>query len=288
LRFRWGILQRNFTTMTDHPSSLTTGDVDVHPSAIVHRTAQLGRGVRVGPFAMIDANVAIGDGTMVGPHVVIHRDVTIGRDNLLDVGVIIGCAPLHKGYRGERTTVRIGDGNLLREQVTIERAYGEGTTTVIGDRNFMMTGVHVGHNVVIGNEVVLTCGALLAGFVHIDDQANLSGNVGVHQFVRIGRLVMVGGVSMVRQDVPPFVLISGNPAGAHALNTVGLVRAGVEASHRSALKRAFVLLYRSGLSVPTALARLEAELGADPYVQSMITFIRGSQKRGIVRWAKER
>lgn len=274
--------------MADQSPSVTVGDVDVHPSAIVHRTAKLGRGVRIGPFALIDANVTIGDGTTVGPHVVIHRDVTIGRDNLLDVGVIIGCTPLHKGYRGERTAVRIGDGNLLREQVTIERGYGEGTTTEIGDRNFMMTGAHVGHNVVIGNDVVLTCGALLAGFVRIDDQANLSGNVGVHQFVRIGRLAMVGGVSMVRQDVPPFVLISGNPAGAHALNTVGLVRAGVDAAHRSALKRAFVLLYRSGLSVPSALTRLQTELGHDPYVQSMIDFIRGSQKRGIVRWAKEK
>jgi len=274
--------------MSDHPSSVTTGDVDVHPSAIVHRTAHLGRGVRVGPFALIDADVSIGDGTTIGPQVVIHRDVTIGRYNVLDVGVIIGCAPLHKGYRGERTSVRIGNGNVLREQVTIERGYGEGTTTVIGDRNFFMTGVHVGHNVIIGNEVVLTCGTLLAGFVRIDDQANLSGNVGVHQFVRIGRLAMVGGVSMVRQDVPPFVLISGNPARANALNTVGLVRAGVDASHRRALKRAFVLLYRSGLSVPTALTRMESEVGRDPYVQSMLAFIRDSQKRGIVRWAKEK
>ena len=273
--------------MSDHTSSITTGDVDVHPSAIVHRAAQLGRGVRVGPFAMIDADVTIGEGTTIGPHVVIHRDVTIGRDNVLDVGVIMGCTPLHKGYRGERTAVRMGDGNLLREQVTIERGYGEGTTTEIGDRNFIMTGVHVGHNVLIGDDVVLTCGALLAGFVRIDDQANLSGNVGVHQFVRIGRLAMVGGVSMVRQDVPPFVLISGNPARANALNTVGLVRAGVDAPHRRALKRAFVLLYRSGLSVPTALTRIEGELGRDPYVQSMVAFIRDSQKRGIVRWAKE-
>ncbi len=274
--------------MSDHPSSVTTGDVDVHPSAIVHRTAHLGRGVRVGPFALIDADVSIGDGTTIGPQVVIHRDVTIGRDNVLDVGVIIGCAPLHKGYRGERTSVRIGNGNVLREQVTIERGYGEGTTTVIGDRSFFMTGVHVGHNVIIGNEVVLTCGTLLAGFVRVEDQANLSGNVGVHQFVRIGRLAMVGGVSMVRQDVPPFVLISGNPARANALNTVGLVRAGVDASHRRALKRAFVLLYRSGLSVPTALTRMESEVGRDPYVQSMLVFIRASQKRGIVRWAKEK
>ncbi|MGH2424784.1 MAG: acyl-ACP--UDP-N-acetylglucosamine O-acyltransferase [bacterium] len=272
----------------DDQSPSITADVDVHPSAIVHRTAHLGRGVRVGPFALIDADVSIGDGTTIGPQVVIHRDVTIGRDNVLDVGGIIGCAPLHKGFRGERTSVRIGNGNVLREQVTIERGYGEGTTTVIGDRNFFMTGVHVGHNVIIGNEVVLTCGTLLAGFVRVEDQANLSGNVGVHQFVRIGRLAMVGGVSMVRQDVPPFVLISGNPARANALNTVGLVRAGVDGSHRRALKRAFVLLYRSGLSVPTALTRMESEVGRDPYVQSMLAFIRESQKRGIVRWAKEK
>ncbi len=273
--------------MSDLSSPTTAGEVDVHPTAIVHRTARLGRGVRVGPYAVIDANTTIGDRTVVGPHVVIHRDVTIGMDNLLDVGVVVGCTPLHKGFKGERSFVRIGDQNLIREHVTIERGYGEGTTTLIGDRNFIMTAAHVGHNAVVGREAVLTCGALLGGFVTIEDQANLSGNVGVHQFVRVGRLAMVGGISMVRQDVPPFILISGNPARAHALNTVGLVRAGVAPAHRRALKRAFVLLYRTGLSVPTALARMEEELGADPLVQSMIAFIRGSQKRGIVRWVRE-
>ncbi|MBI2200668.1 MAG: acyl-ACP--UDP-N-acetylglucosamine O-acyltransferase [Armatimonadetes bacterium] len=274
--------------MDDSVSLTTEAAIEVHPTAIVHRTAKFGRGVRVGPYVVIDHDVVIGDGTTVGPHAVIHPDVAIGRDNMLDVGVVIGCTPLHKGYKGERTFVRIGDGNLIREYVTIERGYGEGTTTIIGDRNFIMTGVHVGHNAVIGHDAVLTCSALLGGFVVIEDQANLSGSVGVHQFVRVGRLAMVGGVSMIRQDVPPFILISGNPARAHALNTVGLVRAGVGPAHRSALKRAFVLLYRSGLSVPTALARMDAELGDDPYVQSMIAFIRGSQKRGIVRWAKEK
>lgn len=274
--------------MADQSSAITAGEVEIHPTAVVHPTAHLGRGVRIGPYAVIDANTTIGDGTTVGAHVVIHPDATIGRENLLDVGVVIGCGPLHKGYKGERTFVRIGDNNMFREYVTIERGYGEGTTTEIGDRNFLMTSAHVGHNARIGNDAVITCGALLGGFVIIEDQANLSGNVGVHQFVRVGRLAMVGGVSMIRQDVPPFVLISGNPARAHGLNTVGLQRAGVGAVHRTALKRAFVILYRSGLSVPTALARMDAELGGDAYVQAMIAFIRASEKRGIVRWAKEK
>lgn len=269
-------------------SSPATGEIRIHPTAIIDPTARLDGGVEVGPYAVIGANVEIGSGTVIGPHVVIHHDVAIGRDNLLDVGVVIGCTPLHRAYKGERTFVRIGDANLLREHVTVERGFSEGSHTVIGDRNFIMTNVHVGHNAAIGNEVVLTCGALLAGYTVIEDQANLSGNVGVHQYVRIGRLVMVGGVSMVRQDVPPFVLISGNPARAHGLNTVGMVRAAIPPAHRTALKRAFVLLFRTGLAVPTALERMESELGGDPYVRAMIDFVRASHQRGIVRWAKER
>ncbi|MBI2123583.1 MAG: acyl-ACP--UDP-N-acetylglucosamine O-acyltransferase, partial [Armatimonadetes bacterium] len=143
--------------MDDSVSLTTEAAIEVHPTAIVHRTAKFGRGVRVGPYVVIDHDVVIGDGTTVGPHAVIHPDVAIGRDNMLDVGVVIGCTPLHKGYKGERTFVRIGDGNLIREYVTIERGYGEGTTTIIGDRNFIMTGVHVGHNAVIGHDAVLTC-----------------------------------------------------------------------------------------------------------------------------------
>lgn len=272
------------------PSDRTsiTASATIHRTAIVHPAAQLGRGVEVGPYAVIAADVVIGDGTVIGPHVVIEDGVVIGRGNQVGAGTVIGGPPQHKGYAGERSFVRMGDRNVLRENVTINRAYGEGETTEIGSDNYLMSSAHVGHNCRIGNDVVLVSGAELGGYVTVDDQANISGHAGAHQFVRIGRLAMVGGLSAVRQDVPPFVLVAGVPARAYGLNAVGLGRAGVPSVHRAALKRAFALLYRSRLSVKTAVVRMEAELGDDPYVQTMIQFIRaGSHGRGIVRWARE-
>jgi UDP-N-acetylglucosamine acyltransferase len=150
-----------------------------------------------------------------------------------------------------------------------------------------MSYVHIGHNCQITSGTIITSGTKLAGHVIVEEKANLGGQVGVHQFVRFGRLVMVGGGSIVRQDVPPFVLAVGAPARAYGINAVGLSRAGVPLKHRTTLKRAFSLLYRSGLAVSTALSRMETELGEDPYVRDMVKFIRASEKRGIIRWAHE-
>jgi len=269
----------------DAPSSTET---TVHPSAVVHPEARLGRGVVVGPGVVIDAGAVLGDGTLIGPHCVIKSGVTIGQGNRLSAGVVLGEEPQHRRFAGERSFVRIGNGNTFREYVTVNRGYGEGESTEIGDDNYLMSYVHVGHNCRITSGVTVTSGAKLAGHVLVNEQANLGGQVGVHQFVRIGRLVMVGGGSVVRQDVPPFVLAFGVPAHAYGLNSVGLTRAGMPPVHRTMLKRAFMLLYRSRLGVSTALARMEAELGTDPYVVEMIEFIRGSQERGIIRWTKER
>lgn len=272
----------------DHSTSQTTGTARVHSTAVVHPAARLGSGAEVGPFAVIEADVVIGDGTVIGPHVVIDRDVIIGRENRLATGVVIGAVPQHRQYSGERSFVRLGDRNVLGEYATVSRGFGEGTATEIGDDNYVMSYVRIDHNCRIGNGVVLTSGAGLGGFVAISDQAYVGGNSGVHQFVRIGRLGMVGAVSMVRQDVPPFILAAGVPARAHALNTVGLTRADVPAPHRRALKRAFMLLYRSGLSLSTGVQRIENELGDDPYVRELIEFIAtGSHERGMVRWAGE-
>lgn len=273
--------------MSSERSTPARSGVLVHPTAVVHPDAQLGAGVDVGPCAVIDREVTIGDGTVIGPHCVIKDGVTLGQENRLSVGVVLGEMPQHRKFGGERSCVRIGDRNVLREYVTINRAQGEGEITEIGNDNYLMSYAHVGHNCRVGDGVILTSGAELAGHVLVHDRANLSGHVGVHQFVRIGRLAMVGGGSMVRQDVPPFVLATGNPARANGLNTVGLTRGDVPAVHRTMLKRAFVLLYRSRLAVPTALARIEAELGDDPYVREMLEFIRGCEERGIIRWAQE-
>ncbi len=264
------------------------GEPAVHPTAIVDPGAELGDGVVVGPYAVVAAGVQLGDGTQVGAHAVIERDVLLGRENRLGAGVVIGCLPQHREYAGERSYVRIGDRNIFGEYATISRGYGAESATTIGSDNYIMSYVRVDHNCRIGNHVTITSGAGLAGQVSVDDQAYIGGNGGIHQWVRVGRLGMVGAVSMVRQDVPPFVLVAGTPARAHSLNVVGLRRAGIPAPHWRALKRAFSLLFRGGLMVSTALERMQEELGGDPYVAQVITFVRtGSHNRGIVRWVGE-
>jgi UDP-N-acetylglucosamine acyltransferase len=270
----------------DGPATSGAG-VRAHPTAVIHPSADVSAGVDVGPYAVIDRGVTIGAGTIVGAHCVIKDGVAVGRDNVLSVGVVLGEVPQHRKFSGERSFVRIGDRNIFREYVTINRAYGESETTEIGNDNYLMSYAHVGHNCRVGDGVTITSGAELAGHVLVSDRANLSGHVGVHQFVRIGRLAMVGGGSIVRQDIPPFVLATGNPARAYGLNTVGLTRLGVPAVHRTMLKRAFMILYRSQLAVSSAVRRMEAELGGDPYVRELIDFIRGSEKRGIIRWSRE-
>lgn len=260
----------------------------IHPTAQIDPSAELESGVAVGPFTVIGPRVRIGEGTVLGAHVVVEPDVALGRGNLIAPGVVIGCRPQHRGYRGERSYVRVGDRNIFGEYATVSRGYGEETATEIGDESYIMSYVRVDHNCRIGSRVTLTSGVGLGGFVSVDDQAYVGGNSGIHQFVRIGRLGMVGAVSMVRQDVPPYMLVAGTPARAHALNVVGLGRAGVAPAHRRALKQAFTLLFRSGLTVSRAMERLEADLGADPFVAEVIAFVRsGSHERGIVRWAGE-
>lgn len=261
----------------------------IHPTAVVDPAAELGAEVEIGPYAVIGPRTRIGDGTRVGAHVVIEAGVSLGEGNRLAPGVVLGCRPQHRGYADEHSYVRIGDRNIFGEYATVSRGYGEGTATAIGSDCYIMSYVRVDHNCRLGSQVTITSGAGLGGYVAIDDQAYIGGNSGIHQFVRIGRLGMVGAVSMVRQDVPPFVLVAGVPARAHALNVVGLDRAGMPAGDRRALKRVFALLYRSGLTTSAALERLEAELGGDPYAAEVIAFIRGGDHdRGIVRWVGEK
>src|SRR5713101_1902118 len=177
-------------------------NVTVHPTALVDPRATLGSGVVVEPYAIIEAGAAIGAGTSIGPHCVIKSLVSLGEGNRLSVGVVLGEEPQHRAFVGERSFVRIGHRNIFREYVTVNRAYGEDAATEIGDDNYLMSYVHIGHNCQITSGTIITSGAKLAGHVLVQDKANLGGQVGVHQFVRFGRLVMVGGGSIVRQDVP--------------------------------------------------------------------------------------
>jgi UDP-N-acetylglucosamine acyltransferase len=237
---------------------------------------------------VVDGNVSIGEGTEIGPHAVIERGVVVGRNNVLGAGVVLGSRPQHRKFGDEASTLIVGDRNVFGEYATVSRGFGEGATTQIGSDCYLMTYVHVGHDCRVGDGVTIVSGAGLAGYVTVEDGAYIGGEGGVHQFVRVGRLAMIGGVSVVRQDVPPYILAVGVPARARSLNVVGLRRAGLAEAHRRALRRAFTLLYLRGLTVSAAAAAIEDELGADPYVGHLLEFLRtGSHKRGYVRWAKE-
>ncbi len=204
-----------------------------------------------------------------------------GERNEISAGTVLGTDPLDKGFTGERSYLKIGDGNKIREHYTISRGTKPESVTEIGDENYIMTSGHIAHNCKIGNHVVIASCALVAGYVEVEDRAFISGGVVVHQFSRIGRLAMIGGNTRVNSDVPPFFLYSGFNVEAKGLNLVGLKRAGYKASDLSTLKKAYQLLYRSGLKLQEALARIETEIPT-PETLHLIDFIRRSQ-RGICR-----
>ena len=265
-----------------------SGPPRIHPTAVVHRTAEIGHGVVIGPMAVVGAGAVIGAGTVLDAHAVIEPGVTVGRDNVLGVGVVLGCRPQHRKFNDEPSTLVVGERNIFGEYATVSRGFGAGTTTEIGNDGYIMSYVRVDHNCRIGDAVTITSGAGLGGHVSVDDGAYVGGNGGVHQFVRIGRMAMIGAVSMVRQDVPPYVLASGMPARAHSLNVVGLRRAGIAQASRRALRHAFSLLYMRGLTVSAAVDAIAAEAGEDPYVTHLLAFLKGgAHHRGIVRWTRE-
>ncbi|MFS8904737.1 acyl-ACP--UDP-N-acetylglucosamine O-acyltransferase [Synechococcus sp. O70.2] len=232
----------------------------IHPTAVIHPKAELHETVQVGPYAVIGEHVRIGANTVVGAHVVIEGWTEIGEDNQIFPGAVLGTEPQDLKYNGAPSQLVIGRGNLIREFVTINRATNEGEATIIGDYNLLMAYVHVAHNCVIENQVVITNAVSLAGHIHIESQARIGGMVGIHQFTRVGRLAMVGAMSRVDRDVPPYLLVEGHPARIRGLNLVGLRRAkGMEGS-LPALRQAYRLLYRSGLPLEKALQTLRESL----------------------------
>jgi UDP-N-acetylglucosamine acyltransferase len=232
----------------------------IHPTAVIHPKAELHETVQVGPYAVIGEHVRIGANTVVGAHVVIDGWTEIGEDNQIFPGAVLGTEPQDLKYNGAPSQLVIGRGNRIREFVTINRATNEGEATIIGDYNLLMAYVHVAHNCVIENQVVITNAVSLAGHIHIESQARIGGMVGIHQFTRVGRLAMVGAMSRVDRDVPPYLLVEGHPARIRGLNLVGLRRAkGMEGS-LPALRQAYRLLYRSGLPLEKALQTLRESL----------------------------
>ncbi len=229
----------------------------IHPTAIIHPLANLHPTVQIGPYAIIGENVKIGADTSIGAHVVIEGPTEIGVGNRIFAGAIIGSEPQDLKYKGGQSWVKIGNYNQIREYVTINRATNEDEVTQLGDYNLLMAYAHVAHNCVIENEVIIANSVALAGHIYIESKARISGVLGVHQFVRIGSLAMIGGMSRIERDVPPFTIVEGNPARVRSLNLIGLQRSGLTAEDISQLKKAFRLIYRSELSFKDALLQLE-------------------------------
>jgi len=255
----------------------------IHPTAVIHPGAELHPTVEVRPYAVIGAKVKIGAETIVGEHVVLDGWTEIGARNQIFPGAAIGLASQDKKYDGTDSLVKIGDDNRIREFVTINCATYSDEITLIGDRNLIMAYTHVAHNCLIENHVIITNAVSLGGHVHIESHARVGGMCGIHQGVRIGRLAMVGGMSRITRDVPPYTLVEGNAARVRSLNLVGLQRAGImdlaDGRVFQSLKTAFRLLYRSGLSLNEALEKLETLLDNE-YLQHLHHFLKLSQQEG--------
>ena len=252
----------------------------IHPTAILDPSAKIGADVQIGPFSIVGSEVTIGDNTIVQSHVVIEGEVAIGRGNFIGHGAIIGGPPQDVSFSLERKTkVEIGDDNIIREYCTIHRGSPDGSATTIGDKNFLMGGAHIGHNCLVGNNVVIANNCLLAGHVRVDDGAFLGGGSTFHQFMHIGRLVMVQGSSAFGKDLPPFV-IAAERNYVFGLNVVGLRRAGLTAKDRDEIKQAFNLVYLSGLNTSQALDKAAA-ITFGPTAREFLDFVATSKKRGI-------
>ena len=253
----------------------------VHPTAVVAPGATLGNGVEIGPYAVVGAGAVIGDETTLQSHVVLEGSVKIGRKNVVGHGSVIGGLPQDLGFKGGTLSgVEIGDDNIFREYCTVHRGTAEGTATQIGNGNYLMTGVHLGHNCRIGNNVIIANNCLLGGYVRIDDGAFLGGGTTFHQFMHVGRLVMTQGSSAFGKDIPPF-LLAAERNFVFGVNLIGLKRAGYSAAERDEVRRAFKLLYRSGLNIKQAVEKAaETEFGL--LGQEFFAFVTEARKRGIV------
>jgi UDP-N-acetylglucosamine acyltransferase len=255
----------------------------IHPTAIVSSDARLGEGVQIGPYSIIGPDVTIGENTIIGPHVVIEQQTDIGKNCHILQFSSIGADPQDLKFKGEKTRVVIGNHNLIRECVTIHRATSADIgITMIGDNNMIMAYCHVAHNCILGNNTVMSSGAMLAGHIFIEDFSIIGGMSGIHQFTRIGSHAFIGGASAVAKDVPPFMTVAGNHAKPYGLNVVGLRRRGFTEDTLKALKQAYKLIYRSSLLLATALEKIRNEIADIPEVRQFVDFIEKSE-RGICR-----
>ena len=250
-----------------------------HSTAVISPKAKIADDVEIGPYAIVEDHVTLAKGVKVYANAYITGSAQIGENTEIHMGAVIGHVPQDWSFKKEtRSAVRIGKNNLIREYATIHRGSKEGSATVIGDNNFIMAHSHVAHDCQIGNRVVLANGVLLAGYVTVEDMVFISGNVVVHQFVRIGKLTMIGGLARISKDVPPFMLAKGE-SRIYAVNVVGLRRAGYTTEQRENIRQVFKILYRSGMNFSQALDVLKQQPPSAEGTQ-IIQFIE-SAKRGI-------
>ena len=254
----------------------------IHPTAIIHSKALVGEGCQIGPYCILGEHVQLGDRCTLHSHIVIDGHTTLGHDNEVFPFASIGLKTQDLKWKGGVTRTSVGNHNTFREYVTIHSATADGETTVVGNNNHILAYCHIAHNCVLGDRIIMSNVATLAGHVRVEDQAIIGGLAAIHQFCRVGRMSITGGCSKITQDIPPFMMVDGNPAETRTVNKVGLERNGVSAEAQAALKQAHKIIFREGLTFSNALARIEAELPPLPEVLHLIQFCRSSE-RGLVR-----
>src|SRR6266496_497420 len=252
----------------------------IHSTAVIHPKAQIGADCEVGPYCVVGEQVVLGAKCRLHAHVVLDGHTRLGSGNEVFPFASIGLKTQDLKWKGGVTRTEIGDNNTFREYVTIHSATGNGEVTSVGSNNHVLAYSHIVHNVKLGNYVIMSNVATLAGHVIVEDYAVIGGLAAVHQFCRIGKMSMIGGCSKVVQDIPPFMLADGNPAETRTINKVGMERNGIAEDAHAALRTAYKILFREGLTIPNALAKIEKELPKVPEILHLIQFVRTSE-RGI-------
>src|SRR6058998_3939692 len=252
----------------------------IHPTAVVHPKAEIGAECEIGPYCVVGEHVILGAACRLHSHVVIDGRIRLGKHNEIFPFASLGLKTQDLKWKGGVTRTQIGDHNTFREYVTIHSATGDGEATVIGSHNHILAYCHLAHNVTLQNHIIMSNVATLAGHVLVEDCAVIGGLAAVHQFCRIGKMALIGGCSKVVQDVAPFMLVDGNPAETRTVNKVGMERNGISEDAQAAVRQAYKILFREGLTSSNALARIESEISTFPEVQHLVRFVRASE-RGI-------
>jgi len=256
--------------------------MNIHQTAIISKDTEIAESVTIGPYSVVNGNAKIGANTEIGPHCVIDEHTAIGEDCRIFQGASIGSPSQDKKFKGEKGLLEVGDNNIIREYVTMNRGTDKDSKTIIGNNNLFMAYSHIAHDCIIGNSVVIANCGTLAGHVVLEDGVIIGGLAGVHQFVRLGQLSIIGGVSKVVQDIVPYSMAEGQRAKVCGVNSVGLERAGFADEAKESLKKAFKILFSMKLNVKNALAKIEKELPPTKELENLLNFIKSSE-RGISR-----